>query len=224
VAGLSGIQQIPSYGAPLIEEWRHDTRMRSGGCFVPERIGSGLAVLAVLAVLALIGCGGPATETAPTSAPPTPATTSAVPNSASPTPGTSASASPSSPSAQPASASPASTKDGTYAGELSLSEDGALSYVPLRWYTGSNAVARCREKGIKPELAWCTDYYYEKAGARQAAALTEQTEVELLNDDLKPVGATPAELVEAIENEVWPYFKIAVSDRKVVRITQVFTP
>ena len=192
---------------------------------MPERIGSGLAVLAVLA---LAGCGGPAAETAPTSAPPTPATTSAAPGSANPTPGTAASASPSAtpaPSARPsASASPASTKDGTYASELSLSEDGALSYVPLRWYTGSNAVARCREQGIKPELAWCTDYYFEKAGARQAAALTGQTKVRLLNDDLKPVDATPAELVEAIDNETWPHFQIAVADRKVVRITQVFTP
>ena len=190
---------------------------------MPERIGSGLAVLAVLA---LIGCGGAATETAPTPAPPTPATTSAAPT---PTPtGTSPSASPSeapTPSARPsAGASPASTKDGTYGRELSLSEDGALSFVPLRWYTGPDADARCREKGIKPELAWCTDYYYEKAGARRAAAMTEQTQVRLLNEDLKPVDATPAELVEAIENEVWPYFQIAVVDGKVVRITQVFTP
>jgi hypothetical protein len=202
--------------------------MRSGGCFVPERIGSGLAVLAVLA---LVGCGGPTSETAATSAPPTPATSSAAPSSANPTPtptGTSTSTSPSvtpTPSARPsASASPASTKDGTYAGELSLSEDGALSYVPLHWYTGPDADARCREKGIEPELAWCSDYYYEKAGARRAAALTEQTEVRLLNDDLKPVDATPAELVEAIENEVWPHFQIAVADGKVIRITQVFTP
>ena len=190
---------------------------------MPERIGSGLAVLAVLA---LIGCGGAATETAPTLAPPTPATTSASPT---PTPtGTPSSVSPSeapTPSPRPsASASPASTKDGTYAGELSLSEDGALSYVPLRWYTGANAEARCREKGIEPELAWCTEYYYEKAGARRAAALTEQTRVRLLNDDLKPVDATPADLVEAIENEVWPHFQITVADGKVVQITQVFTP
>jgi hypothetical protein len=195
---------------------------------VPERIGSGLAVLAVLAV---IGCGGPATETAPTSVPPTPPTTSAAPSSASPTPAptaTSPSASPSAastPSAKPStSASPASTKDGTYAGELSLSEDGALSYIPLRWYTGPDAEARCREKDVKPEGAWCIDYYYEKAGARRAAALTEQTRVRLLNDDLKPVDATPAALVEAIENEVWPHFQIAVADGKAVRITQVFTP
>ena len=186
-----------------------------------ERIGSGLAVFAVLA---LLGCAGPATETAPTSAPPTTATTSPAPT---PT-ATARSASPaatSTPSARSsASASPASTKDGTYAGELSLSEDGALSYVPLRWYTGANAEARCREKGIEPELAWCTEYYYEKAGARRAAALTEQTRVRLLNDDLKPVHATPADLVEAIENEVWPHFQITVADGKVVQITQVFTP
>ena len=99
-----------------------------------------------------------------------------------------------------------------------------MSYVPLRWYTGSNAEARCREKGIEPELAWCTDYFYEKVGARRAAALTEETKVRLLNDNLKPVVATPAELVEAIENEVWPHFQIAVADGKAVRITQVFTP
>src|SRR5687768_16025444 len=109
--------------------------MRSGGCFVLERMRSGLAILAVLA---LAGGGGPATESAPTSAPPTPA-----PTNASPTPtqtDDSSSASPTStpkPSATPSgSASPASTKDGTYANQLSVSEDGALSFVPLRWYTG----------------------------------------------------------------------------------------
>jgi hypothetical protein len=186
---------------------------------VPERMGSGLVMLAVLAVM---GCGGPAAESAPTPAPPTLSPPSAVPSSTSPAPtlpDTSSSPSPAS-----ASASPASTKDGTYANQLSLSEDGALSFVPLRWYTGPNAAARCREKGIEPELAWCSDYYYERAGGRRAAALTEQTKVRLLNEDLKPVDATPAKLVEAIENEVWPNFQIAVADGKVVRISQVFTP
>ena len=132
-----------------------------------------------------------------------------------------------SPSASPtpsASASPASTKEGTYANELSVSEDGALSYMPLRWYSGPNAEARCREKGIEPELAWCSDYYYEKAGERQAAVLTEQTKVRLLNDDLKPVDASLAELVDAIESEDWPNFQIVVADERVIRISQVFTP
>jgi hypothetical protein len=190
---------------------------------VLERMRSGLAILAVLA---LAGCGGPATESAPTSAPPTPA-----PTNASPTPtqtDDSSSASPTStpkPSATPSgSASPASTKDGTYANQLSVSEDGALSFVPLRWYTGPNAEARCREKGIESELAWCSDYYYEKAGGRRAASLTEQTKVRLLNEDLKLVDSTPEDLVEAIEAEVWPNFQVAVADGKVVRISQVFTP
>jgi hypothetical protein len=184
-------------------------------------------VLATLAVLALLGCGQELPEVAPTSASPTALRTSAEPTSASPTP-TPTTASPSaSPSPTPtpsASASPASTKNGTYANELSVSEDGALSYVPLRWYSGPNAAARCRQKGIEPELAWCSDYYYEKAGERRAAALTEQTEVRLLNEDLKPVDGTLAELVEAIQSEAWPNFQILVADGRVVRISQVFTP
>ena len=94
----------------------------------------------------------------------------------------------------------------------------------MRWYSGPDAEARCQEKGIEPELAWCSDYYYEKAGERRAAALTEQTKVRLLNDDLKPVDATLAQLVDAIESEVWPHFQIAVADDRVIRISQVFTP
>ena len=170
-----------------------------------------------LTVLALVGCGQAAPDVAPSSASPTVGPTSAVPTSPSPTPSpTSASPSPT--------ATPASAKDGTYANELSLSEDGALSFVPLRWYTGANAEARCLGKGIEPELAWCSDYYYEKAGKRQAAALTGQTKVRLLNEDLKSVDGTLVQLVEAIETEVWPNFQIAVTDGKVTRISQVFTP
>ena len=172
---------------------------------MPERMWPGLIMPAVLA---LAGCGAAAIEPAPTSAPPTPATTSAAPSSPSPSP----------------SASPASTRDGTYANELSVSEDGALSFVPLRWYTGPNAEARCEELGIEPELAWCSDYYYEKAGDRRAAALTDQTKVRLLNSDLELVDATLAELVEAIESEEWPHFQIAATEGRVVKISQVFTP
>jgi hypothetical protein len=181
---------------------------------VPDRI---RPVLATLAVLALLGCGQELPEVAPTSASPAVPPISAVPTSARPTP-TPTSSSPS------ANASPASTKNGTYANELSVSEDGALSYIPLRWYSGPNAEARCRQKGIEPELAWCSDYYYEKAGERRAAALTRQTKVWLLNGDLKPVEGTLAELVDAIESEDWPNFQILVADGRVVRISQVFTP
>ena len=191
-----------------------------------ERIGPRLLMLALLT---LAGCQGRATEPATSSPPPTPGQTSAEPSSPSPTP-TSTSASPSlplptsKPSPKPPGATPASTKEGTYANQVSISEDGALSFVPLRWFTGKNAEVRCREKGIKPEGAWCGDYYYEKAGSRQAAALTGQTRVRLLNDDLKPVDATLAQLVDAVESEVWPNFQIAVADGNVVRISQVFTP
>ena len=107
---------------------------------------------------------------------------------------------------------------------MSISEDGALSFVPLRWYTEGNAEARCQEKKIKAQLAWCSDYYYEKAGGRRAAALTEQTKVRLLDDDLKPVDASLTELLDAVEAEVWPNFQIAVENGRVVRISQVFTP
>jgi hypothetical protein len=182
---------------------------------VPDRI---RPVLATLAVLALLGCGPELPEVTPTSGSPTVPPTSAVPTSASPAATETPTPTPS------ASASPASTKNGTYANELSVSEDGALSYIPLRWYSGPNAEARCRQKGIEPELAWCSDYYYEKAGERQAAALTEQTKVRLLNEDLKTVDATLSELVDAIESEDWPNFQIVVTDGRVVRISQVFTP
>ena len=183
-------------------------------------------LLAALAVLTLAGCGGGEPEATSTPVAPSTFPSSATPSSASPTP-TPSSATPSSPTASPTpsrSASPASTEDGTYANELSLSEDGALSYVPLRWYAGSNAKARCAEKKVKPEGAWCTEYYYEEAGDRKAAALTEATKVRLLNDDLKPANASLIALVQAIEDESWPNFQIAVSGGRVTQITQVFTP
>jgi hypothetical protein len=169
----------------------------------------------MLVLLALVGCKP--TPHASATAPPTRASSSAS-SSVSPSPVGKPSPK------HPAGATPASAKDGTYANQLSISEDGALSFMPLRWYAGSNAAARCREKGIKPELAWCSDYYYEKAGPRQSAALTEDTKVWLLNDDLKPIDATLTQLVDAVEAEVWPNFQIAVVDGKVVRISQVFTP
>ncbi|HZA04894.1 MAG TPA: hypothetical protein VE617_10030, partial [Propionibacteriaceae bacterium] len=89
---------------------------------------------------------------------------------------------------------------------------------------GSNAQARCQEKDIEPEGAWCTEYYYEEAGGRKAAALTEDTRVRLLNDDLQPSNASLTALVQAIEDEIWPHYRIAVSEGRVTQITQVFTP
>ena len=140
------------------------------------------------------------------------------------------SAAPSSPSASAtpsptprASASPASTENGTYANELSLSEDGALSYVPLRWYADDNAKARCAEKDVEPEGAFCEQYYYEKTGGRESAALTEATKVRLLDEDGKPVKASLTDLVQAIEDDSWPNYQIAVSGDRVTQITQVFT-
>jgi hypothetical protein len=184
---------------------------------VPDRA---RPLLAVLTLVVLAGCGGGNPGTTPTPAVPSVAASSAAPGGTSPTPAAS-SPTPTSPSQG---ATPASTEDGTYAGELSLSEDGALSYVPLRWYTGSNAQARCQEKDIEPEGAWCTEYYYEEAGGRKAAALTEDTRVRLLNDDLQPSNASLAALVQAIEDEIWPHYRIAVSEGRVTQITQVFTP
>jgi len=188
-------------------------------------------LLAALAVLTLAGCGGGEPEAISTPSVPS-AVTSAAPSSAAPTPTlTPSSAAPSSPSASPTvspspgrSASPASTENGTYANELSLSEDGALSYVPLRWYSGDNAKARCAQKDVKPEGAFCEEYYYEKDGGRKSAALTESTKVRLLDDDLKPANASLTDLVQAIEDESWPNFQIAVSGGRVTQITQVFTP
>ena len=183
-------------------------------------------LLAALAVLALAGCGGGEPDATSTPVAPSTFPSRATPSSASPT-ATPSSAAPSSPTASSTpsrSASPASTEDGTYASELSLSEDGALSYVPLRWYSGSNAKARCEEKDVRPEGAFCEEYYYEKAGGRKAAALTEATKVRLLNDNLKPASASMTDLVQAIEDEVWPHYQIAVSGSRVTQITQVFTP
>lgn len=185
-------------------------------------------LLTALAVLALTGCGGGEPEAPSSPSAPSVAPSSAAPSSAAPTPTPSAAA-PSSPSASSTpsptrSASPAATENGTYANELSLSEDGALSYRPLRWYAGPDAKARCVEKDIDAEGAFCDYYYYEEAGDRKAAALTETTKVRLLNDDLKPADASLTDLVQAIEDEVWPNFQIAVSGGRVTQITQVFTP
>ena len=187
-------------------------------------------LLAALTVLALVGCGGGEPESTLTPSGPSLAPSSSAPSSAPPTPSPS-SAAPSSPTASPApsrspraGASPASTENGTYATDLSLSEDGALSYMPLRWYAGENAEARCAEKDVEAEGAWCTEYYYEKDGDRKAAALNESTRVRLLNDDAKPANASLTDLVQAIEDENWPNYQIAASGGRVTSITQVFTP
>jgi hypothetical protein len=184
-------------------------------------------LLAALAVLVLAGCGGGDPEATSTPSAPSLAPSSAAPSDASPAP-TPSSAAPRSPSATPTpSPTPrvsASAENGTYGTELSVSEDGALSYLPLRWYSGPNAEARCAEKDVKAEGAWCTDYYYEKDGARKAAALTENTQVRLLDDDSKPADASLTDLVQAIEDDNWPNYQLAVSGGRVTRITQVFTP
>ena len=192
---------------------------------MPDRL---RPLLAALAVLALAGCGGGEPEA--TSTPVAPSTVPEQCDAEQRQPDgdpqqrrselTDGLADP----APSRSASPASTENGTYANELSLSEDGALSYVPLRWYAGSDAKARCAEKDVEPEGAFCTEYYYEEAGDRKAAALTEATKVRLLNDDLKPANASLTDLVQAIEDEAWPNFQIAVSGGRVTQITQVFTP
>ena len=182
--------------------------------------------MAALTVLLLAGCGGGDPEAAPTPSAATSAPSSAAPSSATPEP-TPSSAAPTtpSPSATPTgSASPASTEDGVYGTDLSISEDGALSYSPLLWYAGRNAEARCRERKVEPEGAWCSEYYYEKAGGRKAVALTESTRVRLLNDDLKPANASLTALLEAIEDDNWPNYQIAVSGGEVTQISQVFTP
>jgi len=186
-----------------------------------------LAALTVLVLVAGCGAGEPDSISTP-SAPSLPPT--AVPSSATPTPIPS-SAAPTSPTASPtlsgtpqASASPASTRDGIFANDLSVSEDGALTYVPLRWYAGRDAEVRCQEKDVEPAGAWCTEYYYETDGGRKAAALTENTRVRLLDDDLEPADASLTDLVQAIEDENWPNYQIAVSGGRVTQITQVFTP
>lgn len=191
---------------------------------------------AIALALVAAGCGGDpeatpspsVTSVAPSSAAPSSSGPVATPSatSAEPSPSGSSSPSPSpTPSRTPrASASPASTANGVYANGLSVSEDGALSYVPLRWYAGADAEARCAEKEVEPEGAWCAEYYYEEGGGRKAATLTRGTEVRLLNDDLKPVERSLTDLVTAIEEDVWPNYQIAVSGGEITRITQVFTP
>lgn len=190
-------------------------------------------LVAALTVLTLAGCGGgePKATSAPSVAPSSIVPSSTAPSSAAPTSASPSSTTPSSSAASPTtssppsrSASPASTEDGAYANEVSVSEDGALTYVPLRWYSGGNAKARCVEKEVQPEGAFCEEYYYEVAGGRKSAALTEATKVRLLNDDLRPADASLAGLVQAIEDEVWPNFQVAVSGGRVTSITQVFTP
>lgn len=194
---------------------------------MPDRLRPLLAAAAALLVLA--GCGGaePDAPPSPTPAVASSAPSSVAPSSSDPTPSTTPSSAAPTPSASPSptgSATPASTADGTYANELSVSEDGALSYVPLRWYAGEDAEARCAEQDVAAAGAWCVDYYYEKAGDRSASTLTESTVVRLLNDDLKPVDGSLTDLVTAIEDETWPNFQIAASGGNVTRITQVFTP
>ena len=221
-AGVPAAGQVPAYGAPLVEERGQRHKLAIGDSLVPDRLRPLLA--AMVTVLALAGCGGGEPEAISTPVLPSPAPSSRATSSPAAATPTSPGPSPTafrSPSAGP---SAASTEDGTYANDLSVSEDGALSYVPLRWYAGPNAMARCREKGIQPEGAWCTQYYYEEDGGRKAATLTESTRVRLLNDDLKPADASLADLVQAIEDENWPNYQIAVSGGRVTQITQVFTP
>ena len=48
----------------------------------------------------------------------------------------------------------------TYGVDLTLS-GSKLEFTRMRWYWGKEALARCKKEGLKPDGAWCNDYYFE---------------------------------------------------------------
>jgi len=155
-----------------------------------------------------------------TSASPTPTPTSA-PSSATPTPGTTKK----SPTPSPTESSFATTESGeqTYGTDLVVSKS-ELSYTKLRWYWGKAAQRRCKKQGMKAELAWCNEYYFENEGERVEAKLDSDVEIRLLDDDLKLVSASRAKLNAAIAEATWPHFRFQQTDQTVTQLEQVFTP
>ena len=194
-----------------------------------------LAGGAALLIMLAGGCSEPAaapTPSAPpvvqsasptvTSAPPTPTPTpTSQRSSVTPTPSTTEK----SPSPSPTSSSFATNETGeqTYGTDLALSKS-ALTYTKLRWYWGKAAQRRCKKQGIKAELAWCNDYYFENDGARVEAKLDSDAEIRLLDDDLKLVPASRAKLNAAIAEATWPHFRFELTGTDVTQIEQVFTP
>ena len=130
-----------------------------------------------------------------------------------------------SPRPSPTSSSFATNETGeqTYGTDLALSKS-ALTYTKLRWYWGKAAQRRCKKQGIKAELAWCNDYYFENDGARVEAKLDSDVEIRLLDDDLKLVPASRAKLNAAIAEATWPHFRFELKGKDVTHIEQVFTP
>ena len=189
----------------------------------------GVAVLIMLAA----GCSEPAATPTPstppavqsasptaTSASPTPTPTSGA-SSATPTP----SATEKSPSPSPTRSTFATTETGeqTYGTDLVLSKR-ELSYTKLRWYWGKAAQRRCKKLGIKAELAWCNEYYFENKGERVEAKLDSDAEIRLLDNDLKLVPASRAKLNAAIAEATWPHFRFQQTGQTVTQLEQVFTP
>jgi len=161
--------------------------------------------------------GGAALLITPT---PTPTPTS-QPSSATPTP----SATEKSPRPSPTNSSFATTETGEqiYGTDLVISKR-ELSYTKLRWYWGKAAQRRCKKQGIKAELAWCNEYYFENEGKRVEAKLDSDAEIRLLDDDLELVPASRAKLNAAIAEATWPHFRFQQTGQTVTQLEQVFTP
>ena len=181
------------------------------------------------------GCSEPAAAP-PLSAPPMVQSASPTITSTSPTPGPTPTSQPSSvtptpsptkksPSPSPTSSSFATNETGeqTYGTDLALNRS-ALTYTKLRWYWGKAAQRRCKKQGIKAELAWCSDYYFENDGERVKAKLDADVEIRLLDDDLKLVPASRAKLNAAIAEATWPHFRFQQTGKTVTQLEQVFTP
>ena len=145
--------------------------------------------------------------------------------SATPVPIDSESASPSAESTTTVKSSPSNSDDEseTYGFDLTIA-GSKLEFIPMRWYFGKDAVARCKKLGLEPEGAWCNDFYFEKAGDRVSATLAEDVRIKVLSEDAKLRTGTRAQLNRAVSESIWPHFLIQLANGEAVAITQVYTP
>jgi hypothetical protein len=197
--------------------------MLSAGCSEPE-----VAPAPSTPPVVQASSASAATPTSPTATPTSTATPTATATATprlSPTPDRSTPSRAATPSRTPSGTpfATAETGDAAYGTDLVLTKR-EVSFTELRWYWGKAAQRRCKKLGIKSELPWCNEYYFENEGKRLEVRLDPDVEIMLLNDDLKLVSASRARLSEAIGESIWPHFRFQMRGDDATRLEQIYTP